>query len=271
MVMSCLSLVSLYSRYLRRSFILAGLSPQTVDVDSETTIHFWGPETESSPTPKGKPALLLLHGFGPSAVFQWRHQVQSLTPQFDLYIPDLIFFGGSTTTSKSSERSEILQVVSMGKLVEKLGLERFSVVGTSYGGFVAYHMALKWPEKVDKVVIASSAVSMRKKDKEELLKRAKVEKIEYLMLPTTPGQLRTLIRLSMFKPPLILPDFLLNGFLHKLLENREEKIELLKGLTLGQNETTNVSPLQQDVLIVWGDHDQIFPLEKAFELKEYAS
>ena len=86
-------------------------------------------------------------------------------------------------------------------------------------------------------------------------------------------------------------------------ENREEKLELLKGLTIGQNDIVNLSPLKQvqylpapthlfsatfynstakikmdticvvmqEVLIIWGDNDRIFLLEKAQELKEYVT
>ncbi|KAL5995337.1 hypothetical protein ACLOJK_025395 [Asimina triloba] len=50
-------------------------------------------------------------------------------------------------------------------------------------------------------------------------------------------------------------------------DKREEKIQLLIGLTLGKDDNVQISPLQQEVLIVWGEYDQIFPLEKAFELK----
>ncbi|KAK2965577.1 hypothetical protein RJ640_018743 [Escallonia rubra] len=264
MVASCLSLVSLYGRYLHRSLSAAGLSSQSLQIDDLTTIHFWGPKPCTSSTPK--PALLLIHGFGPQGVWQWRPQIVSLSRHFDLYVPDLVFFGDSTT--KSSDRSEVFQAASVGKLMERLGLNRYSVVGTSYGGFVAYHMAAMWPDRVDKVVIASSGVNMRRRDNGELLKRAGVERIEDLMLPATAGQLRTLMALAAFRRP-YMPDFLLNDFLDKLYsENRKEKLELLKGLTLGHEDTANISPLQQDVLIVWGDKDQIFLLDKATELKE---
>ncbi|CAK9158881.1 unnamed protein product [Ilex paraguariensis] len=207
MVASCLSVVSLYGSYLHYSLSSAGLSSQTIDIDDETTIHFWGPKSNSSAI--SKPPMVLIHGFGPHGVWQWRQQIVFFAREFDLYVPDLVFFGDSTT--KSSERSEVFQAVSMGKLLGKLGVEKFFVVGTSYGGFVAYHMAAMWPERVEKVVISSSGVSLRRGDNQELLKRAGLEKIEDLMLPGTAAQLRTLMGLSIFRRP-YMPDFLLNDF-----------------------------------------------------------
>ncbi|KAI3754833.1 hypothetical protein L1987_54624 [Smallanthus sonchifolius] len=264
MVLSCLSFVSLYGSFLHRSLAASGLSSQSIQVDNHTTIHFWGPKP--SPSPQRKSSLVLIHGFGPHGVWQWRQQVSFLAPHFDLYIPDLVFFGESTT--RSSERSEIFQGQAIGKLMEKVGVSRYSVVGTSYGGFVAYRVAEMWPERIEKVVIASSGLNMRPKDNQELLKRANVAKIEELMLPETAGQLRTLLRLAASNR-VYMPDFFLTDFVDKLYcENRKEKMELLKGLVLGQHDPPNISPLPQEVLIIWGEQDNIFFLDMAKELKE---
>ncbi|XP_044463077.1 uncharacterized hydrolase YugF-like [Mangifera indica] len=265
MAPSFLSLVSLYSLYLRRCFISSGLTSQTLDLKNGTTIHFWGPNPDQITLQK--PSLVLIHGFGPAAIWQWRKQVKFFAPHFHVYVPDLIFFGNSTT--KSKERSEVFQAVSVGKLLENIGVKKFSVMGTSYGGFVAYHMAKMWADNVEKVVIASSGVNLTHSDNEALLKRAKVESIEHLMLPETTSQLRTLTGLAVSKKLRIIPDFFLNDVVEKLYsDNRKEKMELLKGLTLGKDDSAKLSPLQQDVLILWGDQDQIFPLKMATELKE---
>ncbi|XP_076914206.1 uncharacterized protein LOC143573132 [Bidens hawaiensis] len=265
MAASCLSLVSLYGTFLRRSLTASGLLEQSVDVDEVTTIHFWGPKPPDA-ADKRKPSLLLLHGFGPHGVWQWRQQVTFLAPYFDVYVPDLVFFGDSTTNS--SERSEIFQAQAIGKLMESLGVSKYSVVGTSYGGFVTYRLAEMWPERVERVVIASSGVNMKPKDNGELLKRAKVEKIEELMLPETAVQLRTLMRLAA-SSRVYVPDFFLNDAIDKLYcENRKEKMELLKGLALGKHDPPNISPLPQKVLIIWGEEDNIFLLDKAKELQE---
>ncbi|KAL2545166.1 alpha/beta-hydrolase superfamily protein [Forsythia ovata] len=266
MVASCLSLVSLYGSYLRRCLATAGLSSQTIDIDGDTSMHFWGPNRTNSSTTNSKPPLILIQGFGPHGIWQWRPQIVYFSSEFDLYVPDLVFFGESFT--KSSDRSEVFQAVCVTKLLEKLGIQKYSVVGTSYGGFVAYHMAARWPERVEKVVIASSGVNLRRRDNDELLKRSRVEKIEELMLPATAGQLRTLMGLSVFRRT-YMPDFLLNDFIDKWYsDNRKEKLELLKGLSLGRDDTGNISPLPQEVLIVWGEQDKIFLLEKAHELNK---
>ncbi|KAL5726268.1 hypothetical protein ACHQM5_009323 [Ranunculus cassubicifolius] len=143
-----------------------------------------------------------------------------------------------------------------GKLLEKLGAKRYSVMGTSYGGFVAYTMA------------KFSAMNRRWKDQLGLLERARVEKVEDLMLPRNAMQLKNLMRVALGKCPPYMPDFFLHDYIKTLYsDNLEEKSELLKGLTFGKDDQIHVSPLQQEVFIVWGEHDQIFPLEKVIELQ----
>ncbi|KAL5074510.1 hypothetical protein RYX36_013494 [Vicia faba] len=267
MLPSFVSFSGLYSGYLRRCFTGSGLFSQKIHIDNETSLHVWGPTDQSI----HKQSLVLIHGFGPTAIWQWRQQVQFLAPHFNLYVPDLIFFGESTT--RSEKRCEQFQAASVAKLLEKLGLKKCHVAGTSYGGIVAYNLAkILGEEKIEKVVICSSGVNMTKNHNVKLLERAGVEKIEDLMLPTSPQSLRKLMTLAVAKRIAFMPDFLLNDFLNKLYtENRKEKMELLRGLSLGKIDTSNISPLQQEVLIIWGEDDKIFPVQMAHELKELIS
>ncbi|CAI9755756.1 unnamed protein product [Fraxinus pennsylvanica] len=59
-----------------------------------------------------------------------------------------------------------------------------------------------------------------------------------------------------------------NGHRNGILIIRRRSLELLKGLSLGRDDSVNISPLKQEVLVVWGEQDEIFLLEKAHELKE---
>ncbi|CAM8961309.1 unnamed protein product [Rhodiola kirilowii] len=260
---SCFSVTPFLGSYIRRSFIAAGLEFKSMDIDDLTTFEFWAPKN----TNPNKPNLLLVHGFGPVAMWQWRRQAVHFAPRFNVYVPNLLFFGNSFT--KSSERSEAFQARSVAKLLEKLEVEKFSAMGTSYGGFVSYNLALMFPERVEKVVIASSALNMVKGDNAELAKKAKVENVQDLMLPATAANFRKLVTLVVYRFPKATPNFFLNDMLRNLYsEYRKEKMELLNGLSLVHNETPQVSPIEKDVLLVWGDQDGIFPLPKAVELQK---
>ncbi|WOG85531.1 hypothetical protein DCAR_0104721 [Daucus carota subsp. sativus] len=261
-----ISLVTLFGGIIRRTLSAASLSSQTIAIDDETTIHFWSPKPTTTSSSTAKPPLLLIHGFGPHGVWQWQQQINFFAKSYSLYIPNLVFFGGSYSTS--SERSEIFQARAMGKLMEKVGVEKYYVVGTSYGGFVAFRMAEMWQDRVMKVVIANSAVNGLLSDSMELVKRGKVEKIEDLIMPEKASELRKLMNLSVFRRAYV-PDFILNDFINRLYsKNRKEKLELLRGLTIGWDDIMKASPLQQEVLIVWGEHDKIFLLDLAMELKK---
>ncbi|PKU81839.1 uncharacterized protein LOC110104967 [Dendrobium catenatum] len=273
-----LSIIPIIDVFARRSFTSAGLRPETIAVNSETTIHCWLPNTLSLPSPKNpdprvsKPFLLLLHGFGPVSTWQWRFQVRVLSRHFDLIVPDLVFFGESTTTSP--ERSEEFQAAAMMALLKALGIsgERIAgVLGTSYGGFVAYHLARMLGDGwMGKVVIASSDVGKNEEDDRAMVERVGgIENVSEIMLPRTTVALRKLLKLSIRRPPRFLPEFILRDVLQNLYtDNLERKMELIKGVTLGNKDLFQLTPLQQDVLIVWGDQDNIFPVNKAFELKK---
>lgn len=219
------NLLSFVNVYLRLCFSRAGLRSHTVNIDSLTTINCWissslpNPPPSSSPNSdknlslksRTKPILLLIHGFGPLPIWQWYHQVSPLSRHFDLIVPDLIFFGGSTT--KSSARSESFQAQSLVLLLDALGVgERndIYVVGTSYGGFVGYHVASLLGEKrVRKVVIASSDLLKAEPDDKALLERARMKNISDLLIPKKPDNVRVLMELCFRHPPNFLPNFLL--------------------------------------------------------------
>ncbi|KAL0327442.1 UNVERIFIED_CONTAM: hypothetical protein Sangu_1822200 [Sesamum angustifolium] len=188
MVASCLSFVSLYGSFLRRC-LTAGLS-QTVDIDGDTTIHFWGPPPPLL-NPVGPDSRLRPHGgnggrkspsLPENSTSMCRTSYSSASPSPS---PPIGRRFSRRLPSRNSSKS-------LG-FAGCIDLCRYSVVGTSYGGFVGYRMAAMWPERVEKVVIASSGVNMTRRDNQELLKRAKMEQIEELMLPRSAAQLRRLI------------------------------------------------------------------------------
>ncbi|CAM0871575.1 unnamed protein product [Alopecurus aequalis] len=271
-----LSLVSLLDYFTRRQFLAAGLRQHAVtlpypDGGSSCTMHYWAPVGEPR-----LPPLLLIHGFGPRATWQWRCQVGPLSRHFHLIVPDLLGFGSSACDfSSSPPPSEATQAAALAALLDSVeGLEgkRVAVAGTSFGGFVAYWLArAAGPARVGPVVIASSDLLKTAADDRAFMKRAGERWTggDELLLPSEPAAMRRLMEMTMHRPPpaLMTTGFVLRHFIQKLFtDNREQLIHVLKGVTVGTDKF-QVTPLSQEVLILWGEHDQLFLVEKAFAIQ----
>ncbi|KAL9234269.1 hypothetical protein vseg_009157 [Gypsophila vaccaria] len=261
----CVSFTALKEWCLRSSFTNSGLGSTKTDLEDGTVMHCWVPKHHQH----SKPNLLLIHGFGANALWQWADVVAQMTPHFNVYVPDLVFFGESYTTRP--ERTYLFQAQCLIRLMEALSVTgRLSVVGLSYGGFVAYAMAsdVQFKNAVEKVVVCCSAVCMEEKDIIE--GRFRVADLEYaadILLPQTPEKFRELLSFTFVKPPKILPGCLMKDFIHVLCaEYLQEKRELIRAIPKDRK-LDEIPKITQLTLIIWGEHDQIFPLEFGYRLK----
>ncbi|KAH7436724.1 hypothetical protein KP509_05G032800 [Ceratopteris richardii] len=260
-----LSLVRWREWLLALGFRRRGLRQRILQADPQTTVACWcmPPDLED---PR-KPALLLIHGFGGSSTLQWAKQIRPLQKQFRLFLPDLVFFGKSFTVSQ--HRSEIFQAEMIASAMEFMGVKSYSVLGISYGGFVAFQLAHIFQERVEKVIIVSSGICMSPRDVEELLARGNVQKVPDLFVPETRAALKNLIKMSFLKPPPLLFSFILDDVIQNMCGTcRKELTELLDALQKRQGEGA-LPTLPQKVLIIWGDQDGIFPLHLAHQLKRH--
>ncbi|CAM6089315.1 unnamed protein product [Calypogeia fissa] len=267
------SLVEYYQRRLQVLYRSCGLESRLVDLEDGTIMKCWIPQRNKEraiamATSNQKPPVVLLHAFGSSAN-SWNYQVKPFSKFFDLYIPDLVFFGDSTTSR--TERSEFFQADCIVKMLQQLSVPKYSVVGTSYGGFVAYRIAHMYPDSVDKLVISSSGVIMDSSSNQRLIDKFKVNSIKDILLPTTVEGMRRVAGLAFHRQlPFPIPRFIMEDYLeHVLIKNYKEREELTDSLVLGKDESPPLPIVPQDVLIIWGEFDEIFNVQLAHQLKEH--
>ncbi|KAG0555156.1 hypothetical protein M758_12G150500 [Ceratodon purpureus] len=268
------SLIEFKLRLLRRHYKACGLKSELIPIDNDTTIHCWTPtppiaEAGVWSVPNTKPSLLLLHGFAPNAMICWENQVSAFARDYNVYVPDLLFFGDSVTESK--QRSETFQAECIAKMLQMLGVQNeVDVVGTSYGGMVAFRMAEKFPEFVNKIVFSDSGVCMSPDNDEPLLKKHGMNHISQMLVPEKVSDLKAGIDSAMYKAPW-LPDFVCRDILKVLHEeHRVERKQLLDALVIGTEAAFPLPKLKQGrVLIVWGEHDAIFSTELAYKLQRH--
>ena len=145
-------------------------------------------------------------------MWQWADFIRPLIARFNVYVPDLVFFGDSYTTRP--ERSESFQAQCVIRMMEGHGVSRMNVVGISYGGFVAYRIAEQFPAAVERLVLCCAGVCMEEKDMEAgMFQVSSVEDAASILLPQTPEKVRELVRISFAKPINTMPSCFLNDFI----------------------------------------------------------
>ena len=117
-----------------------------VDVDG-VPIHYI--ERGSGPA-----AAALIHGFL-GHTYSFRYLIPELAKDRRVVAVDLKGSGYSSRPEKG-DYSLTEQARLVIRLMDKLGIDRASVVGHSLGGEVAMRLAANWPERVEKLVLAAS-------------------------------------------------------------------------------------------------------------------
>jgi len=204
---------------LSRLMKMAGLRPIEVELEPGTTMHVWAPKhhvgkkgTTISPLepiaadakkkqkkkgPESRPNVVLIHGFASEGNVTWQFNFGVLVSRYNLYIPDLMFFGKSTTAS--ADRSPDFQAECVAGALAQLGVARCDVVGFSYGGMVAFKLAEARPELVRSLCVSGSVVAMTDTVNRETMERLGAGSSAELLMPDTLKGLKALLSVSMYK------------------------------------------------------------------------
>ncbi|MEV5559771.1 alpha/beta hydrolase [Nonomuraea wenchangensis] len=107
--------------------------------------------------PAGR-AMLVIHG-GPD----WDHTylrkpLDRLSDRYQLIMPDLRGCGRSTRGLADDQYTPAAATDDLVALLDALGLGQVDVLGFSYGGLIAQRLAVAAPERVRRLIIASSGI-----------------------------------------------------------------------------------------------------------------
>ncbi|GFS40082.1 alpha/beta-Hydrolases superfamily protein [Actinidia rufa] len=187
---------------------LAGMTPQTVEIEPGTVMDFWVPKqaiintTTKNQTPKwnkpNKPVLVLAHPFAADGILMW-------FLQYAVYVPDFLFFGGSTTAR--AERTAAFQAECLAKGLRKLGVERCTVVGLSYGGIVGFKMATMYPDLVEAMVMSSTVIELTESITNTCCTEIGVSRWSEFLLPESVDGAKLISSVGTHKWRNWLPDF----------------------------------------------------------------
>jgi pimeloyl-ACP methyl ester carboxylesterase len=211
--------------------------------------------------------LVLLHGVA-SSLHTWSAWADNLKDYFRLIRPDLPGFG-LTGPRADSDYSLTSYDTFLNRFFDAVNLNEFSLVGNSFGGYLALRYALKHPDRVNKII---------------LLNTMELEK--GWPFPLKIGQYPILNQLNNFTPKTLIrnlltylygnPDRVSEDLVeryYKLLRregNRQAIVNFVKETMNNSsfNIVKRLGELATPVLIQWGLKDPWFPVSHAEVLRE---
>jgi pimeloyl-ACP methyl ester carboxylesterase len=228
-------------------------SPQIIDADG---LKVYYKETG----PQGAPALLLLHGFG-SSLQAWDDWSVKLAQKYRVIRLDLPGFG-LTGASPANDYSEEKDLAFLTHFADKLSLEKFSVIGHSMGGKMAWSLAASQPERVQALVLMAPDGFPETKDIGT--KPYEVPAIMGLIKYVLP---KYLVRKSIepaFAEADALSDALVNRY-YDMLRAPGVRGAILErsNQTIYTDPVPRLKAIKAPTLLIWGEQDQMIPSTNA--------
>jgi len=100
-------------------------------------------------------AILFLHGF-PESRRTWRAVLPALAGEFRVIAPDQRGFADSDKPEGVDQYRTDRILEDLIALADALGLKRFTLVGHDWGGAVAWLAALRYPDRIGRLIIVNS-------------------------------------------------------------------------------------------------------------------
>jgi pimeloyl-ACP methyl ester carboxylesterase len=127
---------------------MTAIEQRTIAIEaSDGTLHVHLTEAGSGPP------LLLLHGW-PQHAAVWRRVVPLLAGDFRLLMPDLRGFGASGIPTGGYNPAQF--AADAVALLDALEIGRAGVIGHDWGGFAAYLLGLRHPDRVTGLVVCNA-------------------------------------------------------------------------------------------------------------------
>jgi pimeloyl-ACP methyl ester carboxylesterase len=201
-----------------------------------------------------KPTVILLHGLGAQAE-SWQLNINALAQNYRVIALDQIGFGKSDKPFLKYRVGTYADF--LDKFMSELKIEKAHLVGNSMGGWVAGFYAIKYPSKVEKIVLADASGLTPKEINFDLI---------YQLYNSTRDEIRANLKLIFANPALRNNEALVDQFLtQRIIVNDGYTINsLIESIKRKEDFLDNrLDEIKKPTLIIWGKQDGLIPVADA--------
>ena len=201
-----------------------------------------------------KPVVILLHGTGAQAE-SWALTMPALAANYRVIAPDQIGFGKSDKPFLKYRVGTYADF--LDKFMSELKIEKASLVGNSMGGWVSAFMAIKYPNRVEKIVLVDAAGLAPKNINFDQI---------YQLNNSTRDEIRANLKLIFANAALQNNEALVDQFMtQRIIANDGYTINSLIE-SIKRNEDfldARLGEIKKPTLIIWGKQDGLLPVADA--------
>lgn len=215
------------------------------------------------------PILLLIHGFTAST-YVWKTVAPLLGNEgFRVIAVDLLGFGYSEKPAAFDYTIQS-QARMISRFMNRLGIGRATIVGSSYGGAVSLTLALDYPERVEKLVLADAVINDEAKS-HPVLQLAAIPGVGEVITPFFLDSRRFMkIRMQNTLAPAnhhLITEERISSILRPLSAADGHHSVLASGRNWSAERLERDAHLiSQPTLIIWGDQDRVIRIENGYKL-----
>jgi pimeloyl-ACP methyl ester carboxylesterase len=199
------------------------------------------------------PPLLLLHGSN-AALFTWEGWTRELSGRFRVISLDLPGHGLTGPDPKgrysASDMARFLEAFRA-----RLGLERFHLAGNSMGGSVAWHYALLFPERVERLVLVDPGGHPRDEPSPLVFRLMRMPVVGELLSQVTPRMVVEKNLRAVYADPSKVTEAQVERYHALLLREGNRKASRERMRLDGDDLWKRLKELRQPTLILWGEKD----------------
>lgn len=208
-----------------------------------------------------KPKVILLHGLGGSADSSWGTNIGALAANYHVIAPDQIGFGRSDKPNINYRVGTYVDF--LDKMMTELKIEKATIVGNSMGGWVATLLAIRYPSRVEKLILVDTSGYRPPQN----FDYSSLQKLN----PSTRAGTKRMIKDLFFNQAIFGSDAMVDQFMTlRIAANDANTIQtLIRTIELGEDYIDEkVGEVKAPSLIIWGKQDGTAPVSDAERLNK---
>jgi 2-hydroxy-6-oxonona-2,4-dienedioate hydrolase len=226
--------------------------PQEPSLLQEKTAVVFGQNIRYLEAGQG-PAVILLHGLG-GVKEMWMGSFGALAAGYHVYAIDQIGFGHSDKPLLDYKVATFVDF--LGAFMQRQNIGKATLVGNSFGGWIALEFAIQHPGMVEKLVLVDSAGLAWLRPLGE-------------MNPSSLAATRTLVESVFYNKKMISDDDVQQAFTDRMRNNDGYTIQrTVAGFDTPQFEDARLASIHAPTLVMWGRQDELIPLASGEKLRD---